>query len=195
MCIGDSLGDRESKPDSAGRARVLPGELLERLEQSRQLAPRNRRTGVRDREQRFRSGSSCRNLDPAGDGVVPNCVPEKVVDEALDQSRVADRRSPFKLRSHRQLSGISGSEKSGDDRSEVDRLAPSKPILTVGESKTRVEQSLLFLAGVENLCSDLSPSGCVGNGIGHRKFDERSLCCQGRAELVRDVGGKACALG
>jgi hypothetical protein len=192
--IGDSLDDREPKPESIGRACFLVGELLERLEQSRQLIGWNWWSGVLDCEPRLRYGSAGGDLDPAVGGVVPDRVPQQIVDEALDQSRIADRRSLFKLRSHRQPSRLAGSKQSGGDRSEVDPLAPSKRSLTAGKSKTRVEQSLLLLAGVENFCADRLPSGCVRVGINQGKLEERSLCCQRRAELVRDVGGKAGAV-
>ena len=39
------------------------------------------------------------------------------------------------------------SEKSSDDQSEVDPLAPSEPPLTTGKSMTRIEASVLLSAG------------------------------------------------
>ena len=113
--VGNSLGDGEPESEPVGDAPPLAAHLVERLEQLRQRTGGDRRPRVLHCDPRLRSGSPSGDLDPAARHVVPNRVPEQVVDEALDQSWIAGRRSRFELQSHRERSGITGSEKVGDD--------------------------------------------------------------------------------
>jgi hypothetical protein len=194
VCIGDSLRNGESKPEPAGRTHVPSRELLERLEQSRHLGGGDPRPGVHDREQRLRSGSPGGELDPAADRVVLNRVVEKVVDEALEQIRIADRHSPVEPRSRVEPSQVARANEIDNDRPEVDGLAPTQPVLTPSKYKTRVEQAFLVLASIEDVFSDLSPSCDVRLRVGQRELEQRALGCQGRAQLVSDVGGEASAI-
>jgi len=87
--IGDRLDDREPEPDPIGGGASVSLESLEGLKETGQLAARDHRARVRDREAGTSRGGVRVNLDVAARNVVTDGIHDQVCDEPVDQPRVA----------------------------------------------------------------------------------------------------------
>jgi len=94
VSVGDGLDDGKAETVAIGTPPGLQRESFERLEEARQFASRDQRTGVGDGKQCASRVGRTKDFDSAARDVVPDRVRDEVVDESLEQHRIAGRDSP-----------------------------------------------------------------------------------------------------
>jgi hypothetical protein len=184
----DRLHDRESEPGPVSGGSCVWAESLERLEQSLELAGRDHRSGVRDREGGASSGGVRDDVEPAVGDVVADGIRDQVRHEALDELRVAGRSGRLEHRGAPQSLMIVASQDGGGRRGEVDGVSPQASVVAPGERQQRLEQPFLAPAGRDDALAHLSQGDRVRVRVGERRLRQRELDGDLTAELVRGVG-------
>ena len=165
-------------------------EPLEGLEETLELAGRDQRAGVGDRENSTsRLGASC-DLEPSTDDVVADRVRYEVGGEPLEEGWVAAYLGRLERDDALESARVVSAKRLVRDRGKVDRLVTREPAAAPGEGEARLEQAFLFHAGIEDIPSNLSPGGHICVWVGEGQLEEGALGRQRCAQLVRDIGGK-----
>ncbi len=177
-------------PTPSPKALGFGVESLERLEETRELAGRDHRPGVGDRERRRAPRGVGYDVEPAAGNVVTDAFVTRLATRRSTRLRITGR--PCRVERHVAFepAQVVSSEHFGRDHGEVDRLAPLRPALAPGKGETSLEQPLLLPAGAEDVLADLSPARHIRVRVGKCQLEEGTLGRQGRTQLVRHIGGE-----
>jgi len=191
VAVGDRLDDGQTDTGAVSGGAGVRAKALEGLEQAVQLACRDHRAGVRDREHGAARGGVRGDLEPAAGDVVADGVFDQVRHEALDQFRAPEGGGGLERRHASQWMTVMDSQDLGGGRGEVEGLSSQLPVLAAGEGEQRLEQPFLALAAGDDPLAHLTQRGRVGAWVSERDARERELESGLAAQLMSGVGGKA----